>query len=240
MSAEVAGKKTELADRISSFAERLRKLRGHRVDWLKVPCEAIGQFEPSQLAVIVNTLLDVTLPLDPDLKELGISKHRTWEHDREGYPDYSVEDLDLRAELKGLFAENPAVPTKETIAKREPSARFRESGQEIDQDRDVLLVVAWTIQPDDEGFCSPTIVDYIALPAGDVAAVRDAYLVERGGKFAPDGTPLRLKLKRDGSSPDDFAVDDNFGKLNRIPHPDLQTFLKRIELGVGDITEYEP
>jgi hypothetical protein len=38
-------------------------LVGMKIEWLSIPDQALVGFEPSQIAVIVNTLLDGILPL---------------------------------------------------------------------------------------------------------------------------------------------------------------------------------
>jgi len=83
--------------------EPLRKafapLIGLRITWLSIPQGALGGFEPSQVAVIVNTLLDGILPqiqllaLDEEnaerLRGVGLSKAPGIIGQRETYPDPS-------------------------------------------------------------------------------------------------------------------------------------------------------
>jgi len=91
-------------------------LIGMKIDWLSIPEAALKGFEPSQIAVIINTLLDGILPqielLATDaanaekLKHIGLSKAPGEVGEREGYPDY-LHVSGRRVELKGLFLDNP-------------------------------------------------------------------------------------------------------------------------------------
>ncbi len=73
-------------------------LIGLRITWLSIPEGALLGFEPSQIAVIVNTLLDAILPqiqfLASDeenadkLASIGLSKAPGVIGQRETYPDY--------------------------------------------------------------------------------------------------------------------------------------------------------
>ena len=47
---------------ISFLRETFMPLVGMKIDWLSIPNQALQGFEPSQVAVIVNTLLDGILP----------------------------------------------------------------------------------------------------------------------------------------------------------------------------------
>ena len=55
-----------MADITPLELESLRKvflpLIGLKINWLSIPNQALPGFEPSQIAVIVNTLLDAILP----------------------------------------------------------------------------------------------------------------------------------------------------------------------------------
>jgi len=102
----------------SAEIENLRKefepLIGLKVDWLSFPEKALPGFEPSQVAVIVNTILDAALPqiellaTTPEnaaiLGNIGLSKSRGQIGDRESYPDY-IHKSGYRIELKGLFVQ---------------------------------------------------------------------------------------------------------------------------------------
>ena len=108
-------------------------LVGLKINWLSIPNQALPGFEPSQIAVIVNTLLDAILPqiehLATDeenakrLRGIGLSKAPGVIGQREGYPDY-IHTSGKRVELKGLFVDNPALPMKRPPTAREPSARL--------------------------------------------------------------------------------------------------------------------
>ena len=47
---------------IQSLRNIFKSLIGIKIDWLSIPDQALKGFEPSQVAVIVNTLLDGVLP----------------------------------------------------------------------------------------------------------------------------------------------------------------------------------
>ena len=214
-----------ILDNIEKLKGRLSYLRGMQVQGIELPSQALVEFEPSQISVLVNTLLDATLPLDPRAKGV-IEKHKGKHHNREGYPDYDAPAFDLRVELKGHFIEKMSPPLKEMRSRREASARLREASTEIDKDHDAILVVAWHLK-EISGKVVPIIADYLVISAWDAAFVRDKSLLDRGGKFSSDGIPLRLKRGKAGSTPEDYELDDNFGKLKRIPHPELAAFLKK-------------
>src|SRR5258706_4756861 len=105
-----------MADIASLELETLRQifqpLIGLKVSWLSIPNKALPGFEPSQIAVIVNTLLDAILPqiehLAADeanarkLRGIGLTKAPGTIGQREAYPDY-VHASGKRVELKGLF-----------------------------------------------------------------------------------------------------------------------------------------
>src|SRR5713101_2355532 len=109
-------------------------LVGLKITWLSIPNRALPGFEPSQIAVIVNTLLDAILPkiehLATDeenakrLRGIGLSKAPGIIGQREGYPDY-VHASGKRVELKGLFVDNPALRMKRPLTAREPSDRLK-------------------------------------------------------------------------------------------------------------------
>lgn len=216
-------KRRNVDDKVAAAREELSFLPGYELEYLQLPTESITNFEPSQLSVIVHTLFDAVIPILAE-EESSLTKCNTFDHQREKYPDYEFEDLDARLELKGYLFEERSMPMKETRARREPSARFREGPEEIEPMNDLLFVVAWHIE-DNDGAAMVKIDNYLLLPAVDVAIARDEYLIERGGKFIGDHRPMRLKRGATGDEPDDYALDDNFGKLNRIPHPELQAFL---------------
>lgn len=71
-------------EQIKALRIGLEPLIGLRIDWLSIPGPALPGFEPSQVAVIVNTLLDAALPqielfqTNPEnlaiLKKVGLMK----------------------------------------------------------------------------------------------------------------------------------------------------------------------
>lgn len=213
---------------IEQKAERAREelsfLPGFKLEYLRLPSESVTNFEPSQLSVIVHTMFDAVIPTVAK-EESSLTKCASFDHEREKYPDYEFKDLDARLELKGFLNEDASMPMKETRAKREPSARFREGPPEVEPKNDLLFIVAWHLE-DNAGTAEVEIDNFLILPAVDVALARDEYLLEREGHFEEDHRPMRLKRGKDGGDPSHYAYDDNFGKLNRIPHPDLEAFLE--------------
>ncbi len=96
---------------LKSLHRAFSPLIGLRINWLSIPSGALAGFEPSQIAVIINTLLDAILPqiefLASDeenkakLSGIGLSKAPGVIGQRETYPDY-VHVSGKRVELKGL------------------------------------------------------------------------------------------------------------------------------------------
>lgn len=233
-----------------SDLDRLSKdfacLIGTKISWLSLPVESLHGFEPSQIAVIVNTLLDAAMPqiqllaVDADnakkLNQLGITKAPGQIGERESYPDY-VHVSGKRVELKGLFIDSPELDLKRPPTQREPSARLKENVtiDQINPDKDILLVAAVQIHIID-GNCYPVIVDIGLFPMVDVINARDRRLADAGGKWF-GGTPKvvnnagRRKLKGGSTyadlTNDDFERDTNFGKLKRIPYEPLQAFMRK-------------
>ncbi len=88
------------AEEIRVLRREFEPLIGLKVDWLSLPTTALLGFEPSQIAVIVNTLLDAALPqikllsLSPEnaekLKHIEFIKPTRQIGQREAYPDYLV------------------------------------------------------------------------------------------------------------------------------------------------------
>jgi len=111
---------------LDQLSFELNSLIGLKIDWLSIPERALGGFEPSQIAVIINTLLDAALPqiellaldsrLAEKVKDIGIKKSPGLIGQRESYPDY-IHRSGKRIELKGLFLDNPTLHLK-----RPPSA----------------------------------------------------------------------------------------------------------------------
>lgn len=209
--------------KLDDARRELSFLPGYELQYLQLPSESITNFEPSQISVIVHTMLDALIPIIAE-QESSLTKCRQFDHEREKYPDYEFEELDVRLELKGYLYEENSMQMKKTRAQREPSARFQEGPEEIESKTDLLFVVAWHIE-NNNGTARVQIDNYLLLPAVDVALARDEYLLERNGHFDEDHRPMRLKRNKDGSDPSHYAYDDNFGKLNRIPHPKLEAFL---------------
>lgn len=217
------GDRGKIDEKLVEARDALSFLPDQKLEYLRLPSESIIQFEPSQISVIVHTMFDAVIPNIED-EDNPIRKYRSFEHNREKYPDYEIPDIAVRLELKGYLDEKRSMPMKETRANREPSARFREGPNEIEPANDLLFVAGWRIV-DEDGFAQVQIANSLLLPAVDVAIARDEYLLERGGRFEEDHRPMRLKRNKSGDDPSHYAFDDNFGKLNRIPHPDLQAFL---------------
>lgn len=237
-----------MADITALELESLRRvfqpLVGLKITWLSIPNQALPGFEPSQIAVIVNTLLDAILPqiehlaTDADnakrLRGIGLSKSPGTIGQRESYPDY-VHVSGKRVELKGLFVDNPALPMKRPPTAREPSARLKENVtmDVIHPANDALLLAAAQIKEDESEACSPYIIDNGVFSMVACVRARDARLAETGGRWT-DGIPHVIKKasmakaaagKRLTSA--DFEKDTNFGKLKRIPYLPLQDFMRK-------------
>ena len=222
--------------------EALLPLVGLRISWLSIPGPALPGFEPSQLAVIVNTLLDGILPqiehLATDaenadrLQSIGLSKSPGVIGQRESYPDY-VHVSGKRVELKGLFVDNPALKMKRPPTQREPSARIKENvtTDVIDPANDALLVAAAQLRADESGICSPYIIDIGVFSMVECVRARDGRLAEAGGRWfgrLPKVVKKRSQQKHHAGhslDDDDYEKDTNFGKLKRIPYQPLQDFL---------------
>lgn len=219
-------------------------LIGLRITWLSIPGGALAGFEPSQIAVIVNTLLDGILPqiqllaLDEEnaakLAGVGLSKAPGVIGQRETYPDY-VHISGRRVELKGLFVDNPNLALKRPPTDREPSARIKENVTMdiIDPANDALLVAAVQLRPDQEDHCSPYVTDIGVFSMVECVRARDESLAERGGKWIV-GIPKVVKKSsmakfnaRKRLQNSDYEKDTNFGKLKRIPYPPLQDFMRK-------------
>lgn len=231
-------------DELEPLRQAFSPLVGLRITWLSIPGGALVGFEPSQIAVIVNTLLDGILPqiqfLASDqenaskLSGVGLSKAPGVVGQRETYPDY-VHVSGRRVELKGLFVDNPDLDLKRPPTDREPSARIKENVTMgiIDPANDALLVAAVQLRPDAGGYCSPYVTDVGVFSMVECVRARDASLAERSGKWI-DGIPKVVKkscmwkLKAHRELQDsDFEKDTNFGKLKRIPYPPLQDFMRK-------------
>lgn len=231
-------------DDLQSLRSAFEPLVGLCITWLSIPTGALVGFEPSQIAVIVNTLLDAILPQieflasDKDnaakLAGVGLSKAPGVIGQREAYPDY-VHVSGRRVELKGLFVDNPELDLKRPPTDREPSARLKENitMDIIDPANDALLVAAVQLRKDPSGLCSPYITDIGVFSMVQCVRARDKSLADRGGRWI-DGIPNVIKKTRVASlkggkklQKADFEKDTNFGKLKRIPYEPLQTFMRK-------------
>ncbi len=228
---------------LKDLYQALTPLLGLRIDWLAIPENAVEGFEPSQVAVIVNTLLDGVLPQiellttneesKEILKKIGLGKSPRLLGEREGYPDY-VHVSGKRVELKGHFVDNPKLKLKRPPTKREPSARLKENVTKdvIQPENDVLLIAAIQLV-DIDGFCSPVIVDIGLFSMIECVNARDKRLLETGGKWI-NGKPRVItvngtikKVKGEPLNEFDYEKDTNFGKLKRIPYKPVQDFLSK-------------
>jgi len=235
---------SEISQReLEALRHEFEPLIGLRIDWLSVPGQALKGFEPSQIAVIINTLLDAIMPQveflasDPEnaekLHHIGLSKSPSRFGERESYPDY-IHRSGKRFELKGLFVDNPDLTLKRPPTKREPSSRLKENitVEDVDPSNDVLLVAAVQLKEID-GRCYPVIIDVGLFPMAQSIRARDSRLTESGGKWIK-GIPCvvskrgRKKLKRgEPLTDEDYEKDTNFGKLKRIPYAPLQEFMRK-------------
>ena len=229
---------------LQALREAFIPLIGLRITWLSIPSGALAGFEPSQIAVIVNTLLDGILPqiqllaLDEEnaakLAGVGLSKAPGIIGQRETYPDY-VHLSGRRVELKGLFVDNPDLSLKRPPTDREPSARIKENVTMniIDPANDALLVAAVQLRPYQGNDCSPYVTDIGVFSMVECIRARDDSLAARGGKWIA-GVPKVVKkssivksLDRKRLLNSDYEKDTNFGKLKRIPYPPLQDFMRK-------------
>ncbi len=228
---------------IRNLERQFQPLIGLKIDWLSLPRQALLGFEPSQIAVIVNTLLDAALPqirllsLSPEnaekLQHVEFLKPPRHVGQREAYPDY-INKSGKRFELKGLFVDNSELDLKRPPTRREPSARLKENVtiDNVEPANDVLFVAAIQLQETDD-FCYPFIIDVGLFPMIECVEARDNRLYEAGGRWI-DSVPKVVSKK--GSEKlhagqalgsEDYERDTNFGKLKRIPYPPLQDFLRK-------------
>ena len=229
---------------LESLRRTFFPLVGLKVSWLSIPNKALTGFEPSQIAVIVNTLLDAALPqieflaTDPEnadkLRGIGLSKAPGVIGQREAYPDF-VHISGKRVELKGLFVDNTDLPLKRPPTAREPSARLKENVtmNVVDPENDALLLAAVRLQQDAQGECAPYIIDIGVFSMVECVRARDERLRESGGRWF-DGVPKVVKktsMRRSHTggklTAADFEKDTNFGKLKRIPYQPLQDFMRK-------------
>lgn len=243
---------------ITKLKDELNPLIGLKIGWLSIPKEALVGFEPSQIAVIINTLADGALPQveqipsDPEIKkalaEVGLKKPRTREFgQRESYPDYEHKS-GKRVELKGLFVDNPNLTLKRPPTKREPSARINQHVTKalIDPARDVLLVTALQLK-EENGLCSPFIIDIGLFSMAACVRTRDHRLLKiakgkwvGGVPYVPSKSGMKKLKKKQPLTNSDYERDTNFGKLKRIPYRPLVEFLRKHGVepnGDNDISE---
>ena len=242
------------ADRITpqqlaDLREALFPLEGVQFTSLLLPLVALADIEPSQIGTIVGTLMDTLIPHLDDIAEFGLEKHEGILGEREGYPDYRHLPSGLRVELKLIFVDNPNIPMKKPPTHREPSARLTQkvTVKNVVPQTDSLLLIAYQLQEseDRKDAVSPTIIDLDVFSMIELVEARDKRLIDTGGRWFGDyetpciishlgrrkrnqGVPLdTTSYGRKQSEGKDFNEDTNFGKLNRIPHPDLQAFLHK-------------
>lgn len=228
---------------IRVLQKELEPLIGLRVDWLSLPEKALPGFEPSQIAVIVNTILDAAMPqiellaTNPEnrakLEHMGLSKATGEIGDREHYPDY-IHKSGYRVELKGLFVDNLSLKFKRPPTRREPSARLKENVtiREVNPEKDVLMLAAVQLQ-ELVGICHPVIIDIGLFSMIECIRARDNRLLQTGGRWHK-GIPQVVRKnsqikfrKKQLLRDDDFEKDTNFGKLKRIPYAPLQDFMRK-------------
>lgn len=235
-------------ENLNFLRNELKPLIGTQFVSLTLPLAAMESFEPSQIGTIVGTLMDALLPHLPDIPQVGLLKHEGILGDREGYPDYKHKS-GFRLELKLLYIDNPEIKTKKPPTPREASARLTQkvTVKNVDPAMDALLLIAYELQlqkgnPD---AVSPTITDFEVFSMIECIEARDNRMLAAGGRwFGNYETPTipsnigRAKLAqgltldtsmygRKESEGKDFNEDTNFGKMKRIPHPDLQAFLRK-------------
>ncbi len=233
---------------IDNLRQALSPLLSQEITNLQIPKEAAIKFEPSQIGTIVGTLTDALLPYLALSVGVGLHKSIGILGDREGYPDFT-HDSGYRIELKGLFKDNPAVNLKKPPTRREPSARLTQKVtlKNVREHEDALLVVAYHLDKskNNESLLSPHIIDLEIIPVIECIRARDHRLTASGGRWFGDyetptilskagkrklhlGQPLNTKsYGRKESEGYDYNEDTNFGKLKRIPHKPLQTFLAK-------------
>lgn len=244
-----------LESRIEAVRRALRSLVDVQLDLLRIPSAALIGFEPSQIGTIAGALMDASLPqlelLLPGndlLADVGLRKAPGLLGDREGYPDYEHAS-GVRLELKLLYVDPQDGLMKDVATRREPSARLTQkvTVKNVRPEDDLLMVVAYQLRAskDDPNLFSPTILDIGLFSIDECIAARDHRLHEAGGRWFGDyetpavlsragkdklqrGLPLdETTYGRKESEGRDYNEDTNFGKLKRIPLKALQEFLRR-------------
>ena len=239
-------------DDLAELKQQFKPLIGQCFRSLRLPKVAIEAFEPSQIGTIVGALMDALIP-HLNIEGLGLEKHQGILGEREGYPDYK-HSSGKRLELKLLYVDNPNLKMKKPPTPREPSARLTQkvTVKNVDPLLDILLLVAYQMETDNRqpDAVIPYIIDFEIFPIIELVNARDKRMTDGGGKwFGNYETPTILskagkaKLKnglaldtssygRKESENKDFNEDTNFGKLKRIPYPELQAFLKKYRLPI--------
>lgn len=243
---------------LTQLRDTLLPLVGTQFKSLALPKVAMQAFEPSQIGTIVGALMDALIPHLTDIPQVGLHKHEGILGQREGYPDYK-HATGLRVELKLLYIDNPNLAMKRPPTRREPSARLTQkvTVKNVIPRSDAMLLIAYQLKghAQNELAVTPTIVDLEVFSMIELVEARDRRLTQSGGRwFGNYETPCILSKigsakRARGCAVDltvygrkelegkDFNEDTNFGKLKRIPHPNLQAFLgKCIALGVGEET----
>jgi len=243
---------------LAALRKQLQPLIGRPFKQLSLPKVALKAFEPSQVGTIVGTLMDALIPHLSDMPDLGLKKHEGILGEREGYPDYK-HTSGKRLELKLIYIDNNKLEMKKPPTPREPSARLTQKVtiKNVDPANDAMLVIAYQLCPQDTNpeAVSPTIIDLEVLSMIELIEARDNRMAQSGGRwFGNYETPTilsrrgREKVKRkmslDTSSygrkeseGKDFNEDTNFGKLKRIPHAGLQSFLAKYRLDIATESE---
>lgn len=240
---------------LQELRHELHKLVGTQFVSLSLPQVAIQAFEPSQIGTIVGSLMDALIPHLTDIPQVGLSKHAGILGEREGYPDY-IHRSGIRVELKLLYIDNPQLKMKRPPTKREPSARLTQkvTVKNVVPGTDALLIVGYQLQPHKTMLdaVTPTIIELEVFSVIELIRARDDRLTRKGGRwFGNYETPCvlskigRAKVRRGEpvstasygrkeSEGKDYNEDTNFGKLARIPHPQMQAFLLHcVSRGVG-------
>ena len=234
---------------LNELRNALRPLLEVQFTSLMLPKLALADIEPSQVGTIVGTLMDAMIPHLGDVADVGLTKHQGILGDREGYPDYVHDELELRVELKLIFVDSPDVPTKKPPTPREPSARLTQkvTVKNVVPATDAMLVIAYQLQEatNQPAAVTPTIIDLEVFSMIELVEARDKRLMESGGLWfgnyetpcipsklgvhkMEQGLPLdSTTYGRKADEGKDYNEDTNFGKLKRIPHGGLQAFLQQ-------------
>jgi hypothetical protein len=240
------------AEQLAKIREEFEPLVGLRITWLALPGIALSGFEPSQVAVIVNTLLDAALPQikllasSPEnserLNSIGLEKAPRSVGERESYPDY-IHKAGYRFELKGLFVDNPELGLKRPPTRREPSARIKDNVTiaDVNPAKDILLMAAVQLRLFEQ-YCHPIIIDIGLFPMIDCIKARDERMLRLGGRWNGK-VPQCVKkssigkfLRGESLIDEDYQHDTNFGKMKRIPYLPLQLFLKKHGVSVNIVS----